>query len=71
MVKTDNATYTDHNGWIYKYVDINAESVEVGSDGLDGQQGCHGCHAAAGTGGIPGMDGVFAFQRADMEGEGQ
>ena len=71
MVKTDNSTYADHNGWIYKYVDINAESVEVGSDGLDGQQGCHSCHAAAGTGGIPGMDGVFAFQRADMDGEGQ
>ena len=71
MVKTDDSTYTDHNGWIYKYVDINAESVEVGSDGLDGQQGCHSCHAAAGTGGIPGMDGVFAFQRVDMDGEGQ
>ena len=71
MVKTGHSTYADHNGWIYKYVDINAESVEVGSDGLDGQQGCHGCHAAAGTGGIPGMDGVFAFQRVDMGGEGQ
>ena len=65
MVKTDNATYTDHNGWIYKYIDINAESVEVGSDGLDGQQGCHSCHLGAA------MDSVFAFPIADMEGEGQ
>ena len=65
MVKTDDLTYTDHNGWIYKYVDINAESVEVGSDGLDGQQGCHSCHLGAA------MDSVFAFPIADMEGEGQ
>ncbi len=65
MVKTDDLTYVDHNGWIYKYVDINAESVEVGSDGLDGQQGCHGCHLGAA------MDSVFAFPIADTEGEGQ
>ena len=65
MVKTDNSTYADHNGWIYKYVDINAESVEVGSDGLDGQQGCHSCHLGAA------MDSVFAFPIADMAGEGQ
>ena len=71
MVKTDNATFTDHNGWIYAYVDVNAESVEVGGSGLDGQGGCHGCHAAAGTDGVPGMDGVFVFQRVDMDGEGQ
>ncbi len=64
MVKTDDLTYADHNGWIYKYVDINAESVEVGSDGLDGQQGCHGCHLGAA------MDSVFAFPIAE-EGEGQ
>ena len=31
MVKTDDAMYANHNGWIYQYVDINAESVEVGS----------------------------------------
>ena len=71
MVKTDNSTFTDHNGWIYAYVDVNAESVEVGGSGIDGQGGCHNCHAAAGTGGVPGMDGVFAFQPAGMEGEGQ
>ena len=65
MVKTDDLTYADHNGWIYKYVNINAESVEVGSDGLDGQQGCHGCHLGAA------MDSVFAFPIADTEGEGQ
>ena len=71
MVKTDDAMYADHNGWIYQYVDIDAESVEIGGGGLAAQQGCHGCHAAAGTAGIPGMDGVFVFQRADMAGEGQ
>lgn len=65
MVKTDDSTYTDHNGWIYKYVDINAESVEVGSDGLDGQQGCHGCHLGAA------MDSVFAFPIAGTDGEEQ
>lgn len=71
MVKTDDAMYADHNGWIYQYVDIDAESVEIGGGGLAAQQGCHGCHARAGTDGIPGMDGVFVFQRADTEGEGQ
>ena len=71
MVKTDDAMYADHNGWIYQYVDIDAESVEIGGGGLAAQQGCHGCHAKAGTDGIPGMDGVFVFQRADMDGEGQ
>ena len=71
MVKTDDAMYADHNGWIYQYVDIDAESVEIGGGGLAAQQGCHGCHAKAGTDGIPGLDGVFVFQRADMEGEGQ
>ena len=71
MVKTDDAMYADHNGWIYQYVDINAESVEIGAGGVDAQQGCHSCHAKAGTNGIPGMDGVFVFQRADMAGEGQ
>lgn len=71
MVKTDNATFTDHNGWIYAYVNVNAESVEVGGSGTDGQDSCHRCHAAAGTNGVPGMDGVFAFQPAGMEGEGQ
>ena len=62
MVKTDDAMYADHNGWIYQYVDIDAESVEIGGGGLAAQQGCHGCHAKAGTDGIPGMDGVFVFQ---------
>ena len=61
MVKTDDAMYADHNGWIYQYVDIDAESVEIGGGGLAAQQGCHGCHAKAGTDGIPGMDGVFVF----------
>ena len=71
MVKTNNATFTDHNGWIYAYVNVNAESVEVGGSGIEGQGGCHACHAAAGMNGVPGMDGVFAFQPAGMEGEGQ
>ena len=65
MVKTDNPMYAEHNGWIYKYVDINAESVEIGGDGVDGQQGCHGCHLGAA------LDSVFAFPIPDMEGEGQ
>ena len=65
MVKTDNPMYAEHNGWIYKYVDINAESVEIGGDGVDGQQGCHGCHLGAA------MDSVFAFPISDMDGEGQ
>lgn len=64
MVKTDNPMYAEHNGWIYKYVDINAESVEIGGDGVDGQQGCHGCHLGAS------MDSVFAFPISDMDGEG-
>ena len=64
MVKTDDATYAEHNGWIYKYVDINAESVEVGGGGVDGQQGCHSCHLGAA------MDSVFAFPIPDMAGEG-
>jgi hypothetical protein len=65
MVKTDNPMYAEHNGWIYKYVDINAESVEIGGDGVDGQQGCHGCHLGAA------MDSVFAFPISNMDGEGQ
>ncbi len=65
MVKTDNPIYAEHNGWIYKYVDINAESVEIGGDGVDGQQGCHGCHLGAA------IDSVFAFPIPDMDGEGQ
>ena len=71
MVKTDDAMYAGHNGWIYQYVDIDAESVEIGGGGLAAQQGCHSCHAKAGTDGIPGMDGVFVFQRADSNIEGQ
>ena len=65
MVKTDDPMYADHNGWIYEYVDINAESVEVGSGGLGAQQGCHGCHLGAA------MDSVFAFPIAAMDGEEQ
>ena len=65
MVKTDNATFTDHNGWIYAYVNINAESVEIGGSGLDGQQPCHSCHLTAA------MDSVFAFPIAGTDGEGQ
>ena len=65
MVKTDDSTYADHNGWIYEYVDVNAESIEVGSGGLDAQQGCHTCHLGAA------MDGVFAFPIDDMADGGQ
>ena len=51
MKKTDDAMYTDHNGWMYVQYQRDSETDEfvakAGDDTEKGSTGCHGCHAKA------------------------
>ena len=51
MIKSDDAMYAGHNGWVYKKyarASADAEYMQVrGSNLEDAGNGCHGCHAKA------------------------
>lgn len=51
MMKSDDAMYAGHNGWVYKKyarASADAEYMQVrGSNLEDAGNGCHGCHAKA------------------------
>ncbi|RKU31473.1 hypothetical protein C6499_04350 [Candidatus Poribacteria bacterium] len=51
MIKSDDAMYAGHSGWVYKKyarASADAEYMQVrGSNLEDAGNGCHGCHAKA------------------------
>lgn len=51
MIKSDDAMYAGHNGWVYKKyarASADAEYMQVAGSNLeDAGNGCHGCHAKA------------------------
>ena len=51
MIKSDDAMYAGHNGWVYKKYARASEDAEYmqvrGSNLEDAGNGCHGCHAKA------------------------
>ena len=73
MRKTDDAMYTDHNGWMYVQYQRDSETdefVAAAGDGTErGSMGCHGCHAKAKYDSVFVTELLLELGRARLRGE--